>query len=163
MWFLLLLLVSLFTTVSYDAQLESFVVKYSCCCFQELSTAIVCQFRFEEIPFDELDESTSEIFNATVISSTELDLQPFECDEPEILDDTIFSVDERNTSLVEDDLAARMDTFFEPEDDDYETVEVCQTRNATRKLAALSTTNNNLVTVLNTVNYVQTIDTYECM
>lgn len=125
----------------------------------------MCQFRYEEVNYDEFDEAMLQFYNTTVTSSSDYELQPFECDEPEERNAS-FALNDRNASLYDVEFISRMD-IFQPEEDDYETVnetaKVCSSRNATRRLASLTNTRNELVNVVHSKTLLQTIDTTECM
>lgn len=82
-------------------------------------------------------------------------LQPFECDEPDDDDDDVV---ESRFNFVH-----RVHDTFTPEDDDYESVEVCATRNKTIYPQRLNNIHNQLTTVVNGRGVVQAIETEECV
>lgn len=82
--------------------------------------------------------------------------QPFECV------DTIDDYDENDES-VQSRIDVLSHDFGTIEEDDYETVVVCETRNRTLHPKALNSVNNHLISVVNTKEIVQSIKTEECL
>lgn len=60
-------------------------------------------------------------------------------------------------------IAARVNDFFVPEDDDYESAEVCEVRNRTIFPKALNSVTNQLIPVVNNKEVIQAIETEECV
>lgn len=80
-------------------------------------------------------------------------LEPFECEE--MMDDDDESVQSRINGVSHD--------FETIEEDDYESVVVCETRNRTIYPKALNSITNELISVVNTNEVVQSIKIEECL
>lgn len=89
------------------------------------------------------------------ISTTEVELsnpQPFECDEPA-----------NETALVAFHIVARVNDMYVPEDDDYESAEICEVRKRTIYPKALNSVTNQFIPVVNNKEIIQAIETEECV
>lgn len=89
--------------------------------------------------------------------------QPFECEEPVVplVHHNVFMLSSKIDGPIE--TAARVNDYFIPKDDDYETVEVCETRNRTIRPKAMNSINNQMISVVNTNEVIQSINTEECL
>lgn len=107
-----------------------------------------CQFKFVESNFDV--SSRIGVVNETIISDKTMDLESFDCEEPELEDPQQKAVE------------SRVNFDFMPEIDDYESVAVCDVRSQTIYPKAMNSVKNKLTTLAIDHNHVEAIQIEEC-
>lgn len=115
--------------------------------FQDFSAAIECQFRFIETDVEYLKTNET---NSTKVQLS--NPQPFECDVPG-----------NEVVTVRFNVLARDNNFYKPEEDDYESTEVCEVRKRTIYPKALNSVTNQLIPVVNNKEVIQAIEAEECV
>lgn len=88
--------------------------------------------------------------NETLISDQTMQLESFDCEEPEL--------DDSQRKMVE----SRVNFDFTPEIDDYETVAVCDVKSKTIYPKAMNSVKNKLTTLAIDHNHVEAIQIEEC-